>query len=96
MLLIGFGLLAAWPWVLGQRPEKGAPRAELVRYSQNLGWYVGGMTVCLISTGIGAALIVRQTRKAFAEEAEANMRLLIEGTLNAHRQKSEKTDHDGR
>ena len=77
-LLVGFGLLIAFPQLVGPRPAKGASKRVYADYSRRTSWVVGGFVVCLITSGVGAVLIIREARKEYREQATRNMHDLLE------------------
>ena len=89
-----FFLLIGWPVFIGM-PPKNAPKPVLRSYVAKTEIYFVGMIASFLATTIFAALVVRQTRNEVRDEAAQNMKLLIEGTLQDHRKKSEPTEEPG-
>lgn len=86
-LLFGLSLLAAWPWTVGARPPKGAPRAELVAYLTRFVWYLGGTVMTFVITAFLAIIVMRRAREAYRAEARQNLEELLEGTRQDHARK---------
>ena len=80
-------LLLAWPSLIGL-PPRGASRLALKRYAVQSTWYIGAIVISFLGTTICAALVVRNTRQDYVRDSAANLRSLIEGTLEDHRKKS--------
>lgn len=78
-LVLGLGLMVAWPWVLAGRPPKGAPRAQLESFGVWLTGYFSVTLVCFALAAAGALLIVRTTRREYANRRRENLDTLIEG-----------------
>jgi len=93
-LLLGFGLLVSWPWTLGPRPPKGAPRAEFTAYSRRAAIYLGGLLLSVTSSGVGALLIMRQVKEDYRRQSIRNMEGLVESTREDHMRK-QSDGHDG-
>ncbi len=90
-MILGFAMLFGVPFVLSQRPGPGTPRKERVAYLQRLLYYSGVLVGSMVCAGVGSVLIVRNARADYRDETMQNMKLLVEGTLEDHRQKG----HDG-
>jgi hypothetical protein len=84
---IGILLLLSSPWVLGNRP-KTQDKKELSRYGVRLSLFVMLSSVTWASAAIGSLVIIRRTRKEFAEHKVELMRELIEGSLRDHEQRT--------
>jgi uncharacterized membrane protein YphA (DoxX/SURF4 family) len=78
-------LLLAWPWVLAARPRSGE---ALRQYSVQFALYVTVLLVLLLISGIGAVYVARQAREEYAAQRRENLRELVEGTLQDHREKN--------
>lgn len=78
-LVLGLGLMVAWPWVLAARPPKGAPRARLESFGVWLTVYFSVTLVCFALAAAGGLLIVRAARREFATRRRENLDTLIEG-----------------
>lgn len=84
LLIFGLALLLLWPWVVGPRPPADAPKPELAAFAVRLMIYMGATILTFAVTAALALLVARQARKQYREEALANLRELIEGTLKDH------------
>jgi len=78
-------MLLAWPWVLAARPRSGE---ALRQYSLQFALYVTVLLVLLLVSGIGAVFVARQAREEYAAKRRENLRELVEGTLQDHRDKA--------
>jgi len=86
-VIAGVVLLLASPWVLGSRP-KSNDRQELSRYGVRLSVFVMLSSITWAAAGIGSLLIIRQTRREFAEGKQELLRELIEGSLRDHEKRN--------
>lgn len=86
--ILTFFLLVGWPSFVGLPPKK-STRAQLKAYAVKTEIYFAGLMLSFIGTTVFAALVVRQTRREVQEQTAENLRMLIEGTLQDHRKKSE-------
>lgn len=86
-LILGFGLLISWPWIVGRWPPSDAPQKERLRFASRFVYYTGGTVIVFAVTGLLAVLLLRQARKEFREEARKNLHELVEGTLTDHGKK---------
>lgn len=77
-LVIGFGLLFAWPQMLAMRPPHGAPRAEFKQYGWKLLAFTGCVIVTFSGATLGAIFIVKSAREEFKRQSLENMQQLIE------------------
>jgi hypothetical protein len=84
LLVFGLFLLVSWPWSVGRAPSREAPVEERLAYAKRLAFFVSGTVVVFGATGILALLVARQARKELREEAMANLKELLEGTLQDH------------
>ncbi len=88
MLVAGTLLLATWPWLLGPAPKK-PTKAQVRVYGYRSVAYLSGLLVCVLSTGVGAILLVRRISEEFREESMENMKSLIEATLADSKKKQD-------
>ena len=79
-LLVGFGLLLSFPWIVGPRPKHGAPKAAYRAYSQRITYVMGGVVGCLIGSGVGAVLILRHAREEYRLQSAKMVTELLEQT----------------
>lgn len=86
-ILIGVLMIVAWPWLLGPAPKRGQPKAEFLSYTQRSSAYLAGMCLCLVGSTVGSILIVRKTKRDYAEQTRDNIRKLVAG--EAHESRSE-------
>jgi hypothetical protein len=86
-LIVGFLLLVSWPWIVGKRPPAGSPRSAYAAYSRRAAGYVGGLVVCMVASGVGATLVIRRAREEYRQQAMANLKGLVEGSLQDHQKK---------
>jgi hypothetical protein len=77
-LILGFGLLIGFPAIVGSRPPKGSSKRENVAYSRRASNVLRGFVVCIIASGVGSYLVIRQARQEYRELAAKNMRDLLE------------------
>ena len=84
---VGVLMLLASPWLLGSRPRT-EDRRELSRYGVRLSLFVMLSSVTWASAAIGSLLIIRRTRREFAEGKQELLRELIEGSLRDHEQRT--------
>jgi hypothetical protein len=87
LLLFGFALLVSWPWIVGAKPPKEAPRNERAAYAKRFVYYTGGTIIVFSVTAFCAILLTRQARNEFREAARKNLEELIAGTLEDHGRK---------
>ena len=84
-LVFGLALVLLWPWILRQRPrgfDHHPPvRREVAAFQVMFGGYVGASVFSFMAAGCLAALMMRQTREEFARQAMANVRDLVEGSM---------------
>lgn len=83
-LIFGALLLLAWPWVVGIRPGKGAPRAELAAYASRFMWYVTATVLTFVVTAFLAILVMRRAREQYREASMRNLETLLEGVREDH------------
>ena len=76
-ILIGVLMIVAWPWLLGPAPKRGQPKAKFLAYTQRSSAYLAGMCVCLVGSTVGSILIVRKTKRDYAEQTRDNLRKLV-------------------
>ena len=86
LLIFGFVLLLAWPWIVGRQPVY-EHKAEVARYLLRFSAYVISLLVVFSSCAMLAVILARKQREAFREEALTNMKHLIEATLEDHKKK---------
>jgi len=84
-MLLGFVLVVMWPWVLRQRPHPagGHPpiRREVGSFQVMFAGYVGACAFSFMTAGCLAALLMRAAREEFSRQAMANVRDLVEGSM---------------
>lgn len=95
LMITGIVLLVSWPWLIGPRPPRGAPRIELRDYLYKMSAYVFVLLVILIVTAFCAYLIVRQQRKEYEVAVRENLKQLIEATLEDHSKKDKEKPQEG-
>ena len=76
-LLLGFGLIAGYPWFLKQRPHANDPLAARRLYAQQFLAYSGGLLIATVGSGAGALLILRRTREGYRQQALQNLEALV-------------------
>ncbi len=87
-IVTGFAMMLSWPWIVGKRPSKDAPRKELANYGVRLSIYFGLTCLPWLMAAGGCVFWIRQTRREFADREKDNMRELIEGTLRDHERRT--------
>lgn len=87
-VMAGLVMLLVWPWVVGSRPPRNAPRKELAGYGMKLSVYLGLSCLPWLMAAGGCILWIRQTRREFVDREKDNMRELIEGTLRDHERRT--------
>ena len=86
LVLTGIAMLIGFPFLTGNRPTEGSD-AELARYGARLLAYFGVTCIAWLGAAVCAIILVRRTRKEFAESQKEIMRGLVEGTLRDHGRK---------
>lgn len=86
-IVLCFGLLFSYPWLVGRRPRGHVSRAAVKAYSLRATAYVGGLLVTLIASGAGSFFIIRKARDEYRVHAVENMRQLLEATRQDHLKK---------
>jgi hypothetical protein len=81
MMVICFGMLVAWPLLLGERPGPAAPRIETKAFAVRFVSYISFMVLALLIAAASALGILRRTAAEYREQQMDNMRELIESTL---------------
>jgi len=87
-LVFGILLMFSWPFFLGPRPPRNAPKLELAEYAQKYLLLFGITAFVFLLTAVFALLLVRQTRRDYLEQTRVNLQELVEGTLRDHADKS--------
>ncbi len=83
-LLLGVALLFAWPFLIGPRPPKTAPKLELAHYAEKYLIFFGITAIVFVMTAFFAWLLARQMRVQYLEQTKENLESLVEGTLQDH------------
>ncbi len=83
-LVFGLAMLAAWPWVVGNKPPSDAPTADLRMFATRMVFYMTFILITFMSTMLFAYLLIRQEQKKLIEISQSNLKDLIEGTLQDH------------
>lgn len=85
-LALGFVMLFLWPWVLRQRPmavDGHKPlRREANAFQLIFTGYVGASVFSFMAAGSLAALMMRNAREEYANQAMSNVRELVEGSMD--------------
>jgi len=85
-VIFGLGLLVGLPFVMGHKPS-GEDQVELARYGTRVLAYFGVTSLAWVTAAFCAVLLMRRTRKQYADEQKENLKGLIEGTLRDHERK---------
>jgi hypothetical protein len=91
-LIAGFALLIGFPLIVGSPPAKGASKRDLANYSRRASGVLGGFVLCIVASGIGSYLVIRQARQEYREQAAKNVSDLLEA---ARADASKKRDAEG-
>ena len=91
LVVVGMGLLVAWPFVLGKQPAREHTRA-LELYTLRFGLYVCVLLIVFFAMAALAWALWRKAREEYREAALNNMKFLIETTLADHRKQDENHD----
>lgn len=86
LVLLGVGLMIAFPFLLGARPGP-QEKLELARYGSRLLTYF--LLTCSVWIGAAACAIVmvRRTKREFMTTQRENLRELVEGSTSDHGRK---------
>ena len=84
---MALGLCLYWPRLITNRPSREAPKKERARFASVFLAYNGVVVLMVGGATIGSILIMRQTKKELRVLTEANLKELVEGTLNDHRRR---------
>jgi predicted phage tail protein len=77
-VVIGFGLLIAYPVLIGKPPL--GDRPAMRDYAAKTRVYLGALGVCLLVSGVASLLVVRQAKAEYRETAKSALREMAEGT----------------
>ena len=91
-LIAGFALLIGFPLIVGAPPAKGASKRDIANYSRRASGVLGGFVLCIVASGIGSYLVIRQARQEYREQAAKNVRDLLEA---ARSDANKKQDAEG-
>lgn len=91
LVVIGMGMLLAWPWVLGKQPSRDHHRALEV-YTLRFGLYVCVLLIIFFAMAALAWALWRKAREEYREASLNNMKFLIETTLADHRKQDGSND----
>ncbi|MHB8636348.1 MAG: hypothetical protein ACYC96_07740 [Fimbriimonadaceae bacterium] len=84
-LVLGVVLVVMWPWVLQQRPRMTSGhrplRREVDAFQVMFAGYAGACVFSFMAAGCLAALMMRSAREEFSRQAMANIRELVEGSM---------------
>lgn len=80
-------MFLVWPFFLGARPAADGPRKALADYAVKLLIYFGVTSLVWLMVAIFALLLLRQTRRQFANTRKEMVEDLVEGTLKDHERK---------
>jgi hypothetical protein len=84
-------VMLGWPSLVGM-PPKGAAKPVLKEYAVRAEIWFFVLVGSFLGTTVFAALVVRQTRQEVLSQSAANLRELIEGTLQDHKNKGASND----
>ncbi len=88
-IVVGVTVALGWPWIIGSRPPKTAPKRAQIDFLLKGAIIVGVSAVTFVLSGIGAILIVRQARLEYQEAREGMLKELVEGTQKDLRKKND-------
>lgn len=88
-LICGVLMLFSWPFLLGPRPPRGAPKLEIARYAERYLVLFGLTAIVFVLTAFFAWLMIRQERLRFLDRTRENLGELVEGTLKDHAREHE-------
>ncbi len=83
-LVSGILLLLSWPFVVGARPPKFAPRKEQIQWGRGALLYFGLTSGTWLCAATSALLLARQTRMEFLNQNAENLKSLAESSLRDH------------
>ena len=86
-IVIGMSVALGWPWLIGHRPPKSAPKKAQIDFLTKGAIIVGVSMVTFVLSGVGAVLIVRQARLEYQDARTEMLKQLIEGTQEDIRNK---------
>jgi len=82
--IFGIALLVSWLFVLGPKPETRAPKTVIAEYAVKSLIYFGLTALSLLTSSVGAYLILKKQREEFAAEHLKIVKGLVDGSLNDH------------
>ena len=80
-------LMLGMPFVMAKKPDADAERETLSKFAIIFASYITVTSIVWFLAALFAVLLIRQTRRKFAEEQRDNLKDLIEGTLRDHERK---------
>lgn len=84
-LILGLCLLVGWPIIVGRPVAKDAPLKSRQLYAAKFGLYFIGVVGCFAVTSVLAMMVVRRQKDQFRKEAHGNLQMLIDQSLEDHR-----------
>jgi hypothetical protein len=86
LVVCGFAMVLAIPFMLGQKPE-GGDQLELARFGARVLLFFGLTCIVWIAAAVCAIVLARRARTEFLQDQGENIKSLIEGTLHDHGRK---------
>jgi hypothetical protein len=86
-LIVGICILLSYPFTVGARPANGADKKEVKAYLLRLTTYFGASTFAMLAAAYCAAVIVKRTKKEFAEKKITNLEDLLKAQAEILRKK---------
>jgi len=74
-----FLLALSWPLELKGRPSRSSSLRTRQAFASRLALHTGGIVLCLVGAGVGAALISREAKREYREASLRNLKKLVEG-----------------
>ena len=79
LMVVSFLLMVWIAAIQVQRPRASDPRPVRRAYAVRLVSAAGGVVLCLVGAGVGAALVSREAKREYRAEALRNLKSLVEG-----------------
>ena len=86
-VVLGIGLMAAFPFLLGSKPG-GDDQLGLARFGTRVLTHFLVTSAVWIGAATCAIVLARRTKREFLESQKENIRELVEGTLKDHERKT--------